>query len=177
MVQLLENVILVNENDEEIGIMEKLQAHQEGKLHRAFSVFVFNDKNQLLLQQRNPKKYHSGGLWTNTCCGHPRPNEKNKEAASRRLFEEMGFKIPLQKEFLFTYKANFENGLIENEIDHVYYGKFNNFPEPNPLEVSDWKFINWDVLVKDLELNPQNYTVWFKICVEKISHKMLVQYA
>ncbi|TAF73693.1 MAG: isopentenyl-diphosphate Delta-isomerase [Bacteroidetes bacterium] len=172
-----EFVVLVNESDEEIGTMEKMQAHQEGQLHRAFSIFIFNDKNQLLLQKRNPKKYHSGGLWTNTCCGHPRPGEKNKEAAIRRLKEEMGFTTLLQKEFGFIYKANFENGLTEYEFDHVYYGKFKNYPEPNSLEVSDWKYMDWDKLVEDIEINPQNYTVWFRICVDKISDRMLMQYA
>lgn len=177
MLHLPENVILVDENDVQIGTMEKLEAHKQARLHRAFSIFVFNDKNQLLLQQRSKKKYHSGGLWTNTCCGHPRPGEKNKEAALRRLFEEMGFKVPLEKEFKFAYKAEFENGLTENEIDHVYYGTYNNYPEPNPLEVSDWKFVDWNVVVSDIVINPQNYTVWFRICVEKICDRMLVQYA
>lgn len=172
-----EYVVLVNESDQEIGVMEKLQAHQESQLHRAFSIFVFNDKNQLLLQKRNPKKYHSGGLWTNTCCGHPRPNEKNKEAATRRLKEEMGFEVQLNKEFSFIYKSNFENGLTEYEYDHVYYGCYNDFPEPNPLEVSDWKFLDWSKLIEDIEKKPSDYTVWFKICVEKICDRMLMQYS
>jgi isopentenyl-diphosphate delta-isomerase len=172
MTSFKENLILVNEADEAIGTMEKLEAHQKGLLHRAFSVFIFNSKNQLLLHQRNPKKYHSGGLWTNTCCGHPRPEEPTQNAAERRLFEEMGFTVPLQSEFSFIYKAKFSNQLTEYEFDHVFFGSFENEPTPNPDEVSDWKYVDWNNVVNDIDLNPEKYTVWFKICVEKINEKM-----
>lgn len=164
-----EKVILVNEQDEVVGEMEKLEAHQKSLLHRAFSVFVFNSKNQLLLQKRDEKKYHSGGLWTNTCCGHPRPDEKTKAAAERRLKEEMGFTVALNKEFKFIYKAEFENGLTEHELDNVYFGKYEDFPEPNPLEVSDWKYMDWKRVLEDVKAYPEMYTVWFKICVDKIN--------
>ncbi len=166
-----ENVILVDSNDIEIGQMEKIEAHQKALLHRAFSVFIFNNKSQILLQKRNVDKYHSGGLWTNTCCGHPRPGESIDIAANRRLFEEMGFNTKLQKKFVFTYKADLENGIFENEIDHVFYGNFNSYPEPNPLEVSEWKFEDWATVIHDVRKNPQKYTVWFRICIEKIDVK------
>jgi len=121
----MEQVILVNEQDEQVGIMEKMQAHREGKLHRAFSVFIFNNKREMLLQQRALNKYHSGGLWTNACCSHPKPNESTEAAAKRRLKEELGFETTLEKNFDFTYKADFENGLTEYEFDHVFSGVYN----------------------------------------------------
>jgi len=169
-----ENVILVNELDEVVGEMEKLEAHQKSLLHRAFSVFVFNSKNQLLLQKRDDKKYHSGGLWTNTCCGHPRPGEKTRTAAERRLKEEMGFTVTLIKKFKFIYKAEFENGLTEYELDNVLFGKYNDFPEPNPTEVSDWKYMDWSKVLEDVDASPQSYTVWFKICLDKITKSRLL---
>src|ERR1044072_1062769 len=121
----MEEVILVNERDEATGIMEKMEAHQKGVLHRAFSVFIFNNKNEMLLQQRAIKKYHSGGLWTKACCSHPRPGETKSDAALRRLYEELGFTTSIEKIFDFTYKASFENGLTENEFDHVFAGIYN----------------------------------------------------
>jgi isopentenyl-diphosphate delta-isomerase len=164
-----ENVILVDEQDIEIGTLEKIEAHQKALLHRAFSVFVFNTKGQILLQRRYEHKYHSGGLWTNTCCGHPRPGEYTKSAAERRLNEEMGFRIELNKEFDFIYQTKFGNGLTEHELDHVFYGKFNDAPKPNPQEVSDWKYVDWNALTDDIKNNPDQYTVWFKICVDRIN--------
>jgi isopentenyl-diphosphate delta-isomerase len=165
---MTENLILVDEFDNEVGSKEKLEVHQLGLLHRAFSVFVFNDKGEILLQKRNSSKYHSGGLWTNTCCGHPRPKELVADAAKRRLFEEMGFETILTKKFDFIYNAKFDNGLVENEFDHVFCGTFNQTPLPNALEVEDWKYVNWEWLMKDINLHPNHYTVWFKICLEKI---------
>jgi isopentenyl-diphosphate delta-isomerase len=150
-----------------VGVLEKLTAHHEGHLHRAFSIFIFNSKKELLIHQRNPLKYHSGGLWTNTCCGHPRPNEKTIDAAKRRLMEEMGFVCDLKKEFDFTYFVKFNNGLSENEFDHVFTGVFDGIPRPNPAEVSDYKWINWDILNNDVYLNPEKYTYWFKECLQK----------
>lgn len=163
-----ENVILVNENDNEIGQAEKMAAHKEGKLHRAFSIFVFNDKKELMLQKREQHKYHSGGLWTNTCCSHPRPGEDLMDAAHRRLQEEMGFGCELKEIFHFTYSAQFE-GLSEYEVDHVMFGRYNDKPKLNSEEAEDWKWINLDDLNNDIEKNPDNYTVWFKIAMEEIN--------
>jgi isopentenyl-diphosphate Delta-isomerase len=168
-----ERVVIVDENDNILGNEEKLEAHKKGLLHRAFSVFIFNYQNQLLIHKRNSQKYHSGGLWTNTCCGHPRPHESVEKAAFRRLHEEMGFDCVLEKQFDFIYKADFENGLIEHEFDHVFTGHFNDAPNPNPVEVEDWKFVDWDWLVKDVNLQPKKYTVWFKICLEKFSETVI----
>ncbi len=170
----IENVILVDEYDHALGSMEKMQVHIEGLLHRAFSVFIFNSDNQLLLQKRNVKKYHSGGLWTNTCCGHPRPDENVQSAAFRRLGEEMGFTCELFKQFDFIYEADFENGLTEHEFDHVFTGAYEDFPKPDPEEVEDWKYVDWDWLLKDVVENPENYTFWFRICLEKFIEKSLV---
>lgn len=164
-----DNVVLVDENDVAIGTIKKLEAHQKALLHRAFSVFVFNNKNELLLQKRNVAKYHSGGLWTNTCCGHPRPNEDTKSAAERRLFEEMGFKITITKKFDFIYQTEFDNGLAEHELDHVFFGVYDNNPKPDPLEVSDWKFVHIIDIMEDIKKFPQTYTFWFKICLDKIN--------
>jgi isopentenyl-diphosphate Delta-isomerase len=162
-------VILVNEQDEAIGTMEKLDAHVQGVLHRAFSIFLFNKNGDMLLQQRNFKKYHSGGLWTNACCSHPMPTEPVLEAAQRRLTEELGISVPIQKAFTFTYKANFENGLIEHEYDHVFIGECNieniNF---NTDEVNAIKYISLINLEKDIENNPKQYTVWFKIALPQL---------
>ncbi|MDX2190488.1 MAG: isopentenyl-diphosphate Delta-isomerase [Bacteroidota bacterium] len=167
----MEEVILVDTNDNQLGVMEKLEAHQKSLLHRAFSVFVFNDRDELLLQQRNPNKYHSGGLWTNTCCGHPRPNETVEAAASRRLFEEMGFTTELQKQFSFIYKTQFANGLTEHELDYVFFGKFNGIFTPNPSEVSGIRYHTLNDIEKDIQSNPDNYTSWFKICFEEVMKK------
>ncbi|MCK5400898.1 MAG: isopentenyl-diphosphate Delta-isomerase, partial [Flavobacteriaceae bacterium] len=137
-----EKVILVNEKDEQIGLMPKLEAHEKAVLHRAFSVFVFNDNNELMLQQRAVDKYHSPGLWTNTCCSHQRNGENNIEAGKRRLQEEMGFEIDLQESISFIYKAPFDNGLTEHEYDHVLIGKYNQEPKINKSEVASWKWMS-----------------------------------
>ena len=165
-----ENVILVNEKDEPIGLMPKLEAHQKAVLHRAFSVFVLNDKNEIMLQQRAAQKYHSPLLWTNTCCSHQREGETNLQAGKRRLFEEMGFETPLQELFHFIYKAPFDNGLTEHELDHVMIGKFNDKPTINPEEVESWKWMAIDDVKTDMVLNPQLYTIWFKIIFDEFYH-------
>ena len=162
-----EKVILVNENDEQIGVMPKMEAHQKAVLHRAFSVFVFNNKNELMLQQRATHKYHSPGLWTNTCCSHQRVGESNIEAGKRRLQEEMGFVTELQETISFIYKAPFDNGLTEHEFDHVMIGYYNEEPKINLEEVSDWKWMTLDHLKKDMKRHPENYTAWFKIIFER----------
>ena len=171
---LSNKIVLVDRQDIECGTMEKLEAHQKGLLHRAFSVFIFNNDNELLIHQRNFLKYHSGGLWSNTCCGHPRPNENVEAAAFRRLEEEMGFTCVLEKEFDFIYKATFGNGLIEHEFDHVFSGVYNKNPIPNIDEVSDYKWINWEDLLIDVEINPEKYTFWFKKCLSKFNENKLI---
>lgn len=163
-----EYVILVDEQDNDIGVMEKMQAHQEGLLHRAFSVFIFNDKEELLLQQRAISKYHSGGLWTNTCCSHPRPNETIKDAANRRLFEEMGMSCDLKIKTNFIYKTPFENGLTEHELDYVLIGTTNQNPHINKEEVESFKWMSIIDLKKDIANNPNQYTSWFKIALERV---------
>ncbi len=164
----LEYVILVNENDQEIGKMEKQEAHEKGLLHRAFSVFIFNDQKELLLQQRALTKYHSAGLWTNTCCSHPRVDETIVEAAHRRLQEEMGFDCFLEVKTSFIYKADFDNGLTEHEFDHVLVGNFNGEVIINPTEVACYKWVAIDWLKQDMMKNPNNYTAWFKIISKNI---------
>ena len=162
-----ENVILVNEKDEQIGLMPKMEAHEKAVLHRAFSVFIFNNKNELMLQQRALDKYHSPGLWTNTCCSHQRNGETNIQAGSRRLQEEMGFVVDLQESISFIYKAPFENGLTEHEYDHILIGKYNDRPNINLEEVANWKWMPLEAVRKDMILHPQLYTEWFKIIFEK----------
>jgi isopentenyl-diphosphate delta-isomerase len=157
----MENVILVDEKDNEIGLMEKIQAHKEGRLHRAFSVLIFNKNQEMLIHKRNRHKYHCGGLWTNACCSHPRVNENTKDAAKRRLVEEMGFTTELVYVDNFTYKASFDNGLTEYEYDHMFVGEYNGAPQPNPSEVEDWKYIKIEDLKKDIERSPEHYTPWF----------------
>jgi len=166
-----EMVILVDKDDNELGLMEKLEVHQKGLLHRAFSVFLLNDSNQLLLQKRALDKYHSPGLWTNTCCSHQRKHEKTIDAAHRRLFEEMGIKSELKLFTSFIYKAEFDNGLIEHEFDHVIVGSFVGNPVINQLEVCDWKWEDLDLLKIDLNTNPNDYTEWFKIIFLKFYKK------
>lgn len=161
-------VILVNEQDEPIGVMEKMQAHQAAALHRAFSVFIFNSRGEMLLQKRAVQKYHSGGLWTNTCCSHPLPGEDTKEAALRRLKEEMGFETELTHAFTFTYKTEFENGLAEHEIDHVYTGIYDDAIFPDKNEVSDFSYESMEAIKKMIHLAPQVYTSWFKIAFPKL---------
>lgn len=165
-----EQVILVNENDEPIGLMNKLEAHEKAVLHRAFSVFVLNSKNEIMLQQRAAHKYHSPLLWTNTCCSHQRSGETNIQAGSRRLFEEMGFVTELKELFHFIYKAPFDNGLTEHELDHVMIGYFNDEPEVNPEEVASWKWMCIEDVRTDMKQNPAIYTVWFKIIFDQFYH-------
>jgi isopentenyl-diphosphate delta-isomerase len=158
-----EYVILVNEKDQEIGLMPKLEAHQKAVLHRAFSVFIFNSENELMLQQRASNKYHSPNLWTNTCCSHQRSGESNIQAGTRRLYEEMGFTTPLNEITSFIYKAPFDNGLTEHELDHVMVGYYNEDPVINSDEVEDWKWMKIEDVKNDISLNPDLYTAWFKI--------------
>ncbi len=162
-----ENVILVNENDEQIGLMEKIEAHEKALLHRAFSVFILNDKGELMLQQRALHKYHSPGLWTNTCCSHQRDGESNITAGKRRLQEEMGFVTELAEVVSFIYKAPFDNGLTEHEYDHVMTGTYNDAPVINPDEVADWKWMDVQAVKDDIGENPDEYTAWFKIIFDK----------
>lgn len=162
-----ELVILVNENDEQIGLMPKMEAHEKALLHRAFSVFVFNDKNELMLQQRALHKYHSPGLWTNTCCSHQRAGETNIEAGKRRLQEEMGFVTDLTETTSFIYKAPFDNGLTEHEYDHILVGRYHDTPNINTDEVADWKWMSLNAVKEDIKLNPEIYTAWFKIIFDK----------
>ncbi|MTH17582.1 isopentenyl-diphosphate Delta-isomerase [Flavobacterium sp. LC2016-01] len=165
-----ENVILVNKNDEQIGLMPKLEAHEKALLHRAFSVFILNNKNEIMLQQRAHHKYHSPLLWTNTCCSHQREGESNIEAGSRRLYEEMGFKSELKELFHFIYKAPFDNGLTEHELDHVMIGYYDGEPAINPEEVEDWKWMSIEDVKADIEKQPEIYTVWFKIIFDEFDH-------
>lgn len=169
------NIILVNENDEPIGASEKLEAHQLGKLHRAFSIFIFNSKGELLLQKRASSKYHSGGLWSNTCCSHPRVNEDTLSAAHRRLQEEMGLDCDLKEVHRFVYKIKFDNGLTEYEYDHVLVGKSDEAPKLNLEEVEDWKWVKLSQLCEDVKNNPENFTSWLKICLNDVLSKILEQ--
>ena len=168
-----EQVILVNEKDEPIGLMGKMEAHEKGLLHRAFSVFVFNSKQEVLLQQRAACKYHSPNLWTNTCCSHPRVGETNQQAGERRLQEEMGLQVPLQEVFSFIYKAPFDNGLTEHEYDHVLIGYSDAQPQINPEEVASWKWLSLEAIKEDILQAPERYTAWFKIIFEKFYHHLL----
>ena len=165
---ILTEVILVNENDEQIGTMEKMEAHQKGLLHRAFSIFIFNSNGELLLQQRASEKYHNGGLWTNTCCSHPLPGEDVLTAANRRLLEEMGFATLLSPAFNFTYKATFANGLTEHEYDYVLTGTYDGIIKIDEREVSDYCFKNINDIEASLQTHPQKYTEWFKIALPQI---------
>lgn len=167
-----EKVVLVNEKDEKIGLMPKMEAHEKGLLHRAFSVFVFNDKNELMLQQRALHKYHTPGLWTNTCCSHQRDGESNIEAGKRRLKEEMGFSTNLKETISFIYKAPFDNGLTEHEYDHILVGTYNDEPNINPDEVAAWKWMSMEAVEKDMKANPSIYTAWFKIIFDKFQEHL-----
>jgi isopentenyl-diphosphate delta-isomerase len=159
----MEQVILVNEKDQAIGTMEKMEAHRKGVLHRAFSVFIFDRHGKMLLQQRALHKYHSGGLWTNACCSHPRPGEETVLAASRRLKEELGFQTSLQPMFQFTYKAEFENGLTEYEFDHVFFGMYEGAVVQNEEEVMNFQFETVEKIAERITLEPENFTAWFRI--------------
>lgn len=162
-----EEVILVNEDDEVLGTMPKMEAHEKAVLHRAFSVFVLNGEGQLMLQQRAADKYHSPLLWTNTCCSHQRMGETNIEAGRRRLREEMGFETDLKDLFSFIYRAPFDNGLTEHELDHVLLGNYSGEPRINPEEVASWKWMGLEEVRDDLQAHPANYTAWFRIVFER----------
>ncbi len=163
-----ERVILVDRNGHQVGTAEKLHAHRAGALHRAFSIFIFDLKGNLLLQRRARTKYHSGGLWSNTCCSHPRPNESLHEAAHRRLREEMGFDCALKVLFHFTYQVQLANDLFEHEYDHVFVGHYDGEPTPNPEEVDDWIWIDLEGLRKDIREHPDRYTYWLRCCVDQV---------
>ena len=169
---MVERVILVDENDLEIGTMEKQKAHVTGDLHRAISVFIFNSKGEILLQQRAITKYHSGGLWSNTCCTHPRQGEETKDAAKRRLNEEMGIQCNLEFRFSFIYKAKLTNGLFEHEFDHVYFGQSDFLPVLNSEEAENYKYVNIHEIIEDLKTNSSKYTEWFKICLEEVKNHL-----
>ena len=162
-----DKVILVDSNDNQIGLMPKLEAHKKGVLHRAFSVFIFNNDGELMLQRRALTKYHSPGLWTNTCCSHQRDGETNIISGKRRLNEEMGFDTELFEKTSFIYKAKFDNGLTEHEFDHVLVGSYNHSPIINSTEVDSWKWMSMENVKKDIKDHPENYTAWFKIIFEK----------
>jgi isopentenyl-diphosphate delta-isomerase len=162
----MERVVLVDEQDRETGAAEKLAAHAAGRLHRAFSIFVFNAGRQLLLQRRAQAKYHSGGLWSNTCCGHPRPGEATIAAARRRLREELNFDCELRPAFEFIYRAQLTNELIEHEYDHVFVGEFEGVVVPNDAEVEDWKWTTLDELRRDMRARPDDYTYWLKAALD-----------
>lgn len=168
-----EQVVLVNERDKEMGFMPKMLAHMQGALHRAFSVFIFNSKGEMLLQRRAIDKYHSGGLWTNACCSHPRPAEKIFDAANRRLQEEMGMKCELEVRFSFVYKAYLGQGLTEHEFDHVLTGYTDEIPKPDAEEVAEWKYISMKELEADMEQHPEQYTQWFRICMKEHKEELL----
>ncbi|WP_316788605.1 isopentenyl-diphosphate Delta-isomerase [Pedobacter frigoris] len=165
---MTENVILVDLNDNEIGIMPKMEAHLEGKLHRAFSIFIFNANGELLLQQRAFDKYHSGGKWTNTCCSHPRQGEETIDAAHRRLMEEMGMNAELRHVFSFTYRADLMDGISEYEFDHVFFGVSDELPVVNTNEVASYQYIGMETLLEELNTYPEKYTAWLKICFSRV---------
>jgi isopentenyl-diphosphate Delta-isomerase len=167
------DIILVNENDVQIGTMEKIEVHQKGLLHRAFSIFIFNDNGLMLLQQRATSKYHSGGLWTNACCSHPYLNQQLIPSAQKRLQEEMGFTTALTKAFEFTYQASFDNGLIEHEYDHVFIGQYNGEIQPNATEVKDFCYLSMEEIKNSIQSHPQKYTEWFKIAFPKLEEFLL----
>jgi isopentenyl-diphosphate Delta-isomerase len=165
--ELKEEVILVDATDAQVGVMEKLEAHRKGLLHRAFSVFIFNSKNEMLLQKRAAEKYHSPGLWTNACCSHPRPGENTLNAAKRRLKEEMGLETELNFKTSFIYKTAFDNGLTEHEFDHIYIGETDEQPGLNKLEVESFKWLSIEKIKEEIHLNPERFTSWFKIAMER----------
>ncbi len=164
----MEQVIIVDENDNELEIMEKMEAHASGKLHRAFSIFVFNSRGQILIQKRADSKYHSGGLWSNTCCSHQRPGESLEVSVHRRLAEEMGFDCELKKLFTIQYRAVLDNNIIEHEIDHIFAGVYDDDPDPDPAEVAAYSWFDRHVLVEDVRSNPERYSYWLKLILEKV---------
>lgn len=167
-----DRVILVDELDNEIGVCEKLAAHRRGLLHRAISIFVFSSRGEILLQKRARQKYHSGGLWSNTCCSHPRPGESIEAAAHRRLKEEMGFDCPLEKVHSFVYRVEFENELVEHEFDHVLVGVYDGVPVVNPNEAENWKWEAVDVVLEHMRVNPECYTYWFTLSFSDVVHAL-----
>lgn len=167
----MEYVVLVDEHDKAIGLMEKQAAHDGPHLHRAFSIFIFNSNGELLMQQRAFSKYHSPGLWTNTCCSHPRDGETLDEATSRRLTEEMGMHCEMKEAYTFIYQAPVGQGLTEHELDHVWIGHSDEIPYLNKEEVESWKYMSLADIAADIQSQPQNYTEWFKITFETlVSH-------
>ncbi len=164
----MSQVILVNEKDEAIGSMDKMKAHEDAVLHRAFSIFIFNSEGKMLLQQRADDKYHSAGLWTNACCSHPMPGEETIDAATRRLKEELGFTTTLSYKFGFTYKSGYDNGLTEHEYDHVFTGFYDGEIFPDIEEVKDWKYFSLSEIHEMLKASPGNFTTWFKIAFPKL---------
>ncbi|MCD4694746.1 MAG: isopentenyl-diphosphate Delta-isomerase [Bacteroidales bacterium] len=164
----MEYVILVDENDVAVSEMEKMEAHQKGLLHRAFSVFIFNNINELMIQQRALTKYHSPGLWANTCCSHPRTGEKTIEAAHRRMKEEMGFDCNFSEAFSFVYKSEVGQGLTEHEFDHVFIGQSDKTPDINKDEVHDWQYKSMESIRKEINTTPEKYTVWFRIAFDEV---------
>lgn len=171
----IEYVILVDETGNELGVMEKLKAHKEAKLHKAFSVFLFDNQGRFLLQRRAADKYHCGGLWTNTCCSHPRPGEETGDAARRRLKEEMGIAYEPEFSFSFVYKAQFSNGLTEYELDNVFTGTYEGTPEINPKEVDSYRWITPEELLKEIEEKPEVFTPWFKIALPEVMKRLKIQ--
>lgn len=167
-----EYVVLVDEKDRVVGTAEKIDAHRNPRLHRAFSIFIFNSGDELLIQRRAGGKYHCPGLWANTCCGHPRPGESLDAAVHRRLREEMGFDTEMEEVFSFIYEAEFENGLTEKEYDHVFRGKWDGTPKANPEEVANYRWVSRDFLAEDIKKNPQIYAAWFKIAWGTMVNKM-----
>lgn len=165
-------LILVDENDKEIGVLEKTPVHEKGLLHRAFSIFIFNSANELLLQQRASGKYHSSGLWTNTCCSHPRQGEEVNDAVYRRLQEEMGMKCDLEFQFSFIYKHKFSNGLTEHELDHVYFGRTDQEPVPNREEVQGYKYVQIEELQRELASSPERYSPWLQVCFPQVLQQL-----
>lgn len=168
----MDQLILVDSNDNVVGKMEKLEAHQKGLLHRAFSIFLFNSSGEMLIQQRVDSKYHSPGLWTNACCSHPSPNETVMDAGQRRLMEELGISTFLVHSFYFEYRTEFENGLIEHELDHVLVGYTNENPILNPSEAKAFQWISLENLMHDIQISPENYTIWFKIILNQHFEKI-----
>jgi isopentenyl-diphosphate delta-isomerase len=164
---ITEHVVLVDASDQPLGEMEKMEAHRRGTLHRAFSVFVFNSRGELLLQRRAAGKYHSAGLWTNTCCSHPRPGEGTHAAAERRLREEMGMDCQVEWQFSFLYRSELDAGMIEHELDHVFVAHSDTLPVPDPLEVSDWRWASPGLIRSEMQSHPDRYTAWFKICFDR----------
>jgi isopentenyl-diphosphate delta-isomerase len=171
-----ERVILVDAMDTPVGTADKLEAHRSGRLHRAFSVFVLNDGNELLLQRRAEGKYHSGGLWSNTCCSHPRPGEDTAAAAGRRLEEEMGFRCDLVPAFDMVYRADVGNGLVEYEYDHIFLGRWNGSPSPDAREVMDWRWVALDDLAEEVVSNPRRFTYWFRVALLELDARGLLPF-